>query len=102
MGQLLLQGVYTVHHHLVDALVAAQVLAVLEPDAVLTGVLFQKGINGNDEGRYKLALVGYDGYLVHILVDQYLRLNHLGGNVLAVRGLEQVFDALLQEQLAAL
>ena len=69
---------------------------------MLTGVLFQQGIDGNDEGRNELALVGYDSYLVHVLVDQYLRLYHLRSDIFAVRGLEEILDALLQEQLAAL
>ena len=41
VGQLLLEGVDALHHHLIDLLVLAEVFAAFELDAVLTGVLFQ-------------------------------------------------------------
>ena len=59
-------------------------------------------IDGNNEGRDELTLVGNNGYLVDVLVDEYLGLYHLRGDVLAVGGLEEVLDTLLEEELAAL
>ena len=47
-------------------------------------------------------MVGNDADLVDELVDEQLRLNHLGSDILAVAGLEEVFDALLQEQFTIL
>ena len=40
MGQLLLQGVDALFHHVVDLLVGTQLLAVLKGDVMFTGILF--------------------------------------------------------------
>ena len=100
--QLLLQRVDTFHHHLMNLLVLAEVFAAPERDVVFMGILLQQGVDGDDERRDKLALVGDDGHLVYILVHQQLGLYHLRSDVLAVGGLEEVLDAVGEEQLAVL
>ena len=102
VGECLLKGVYALGKHLVDNLVGTQLLTVLEGYAVGTGILLKQGIGGHDEGGDELAVVGHDGYLLHILVDKYLRLYHLRGDVLAVARLVEVLDTLCYVQLAVL
>ena len=42
VGQLLLQGVYALHHHLMDLLVLTEVFSREERDVVLAGILLQQ------------------------------------------------------------
>ena len=100
--QLLLQGIDALHQHLVYLSVLTQVAQVDEVYMMHSGIFFQETVVGHDKCRDILFLVGDDGYLVDVFVDDELRLNHLRSNVLAVAGLEEVFDALLQEKLAVL
>ena len=102
VGQLLLQGVDALLHHLDDLGVSTELLASFESDAVFTGVFLEERIDGDDEGGDELALVGDDGNLVDELVNEQLRLNHLWCDVFTVGGLEQVLDALFQEELTIL
>ena len=69
---------------------------------MLAGIFLQQGINGDDKGRDKLSLIGNDGYLIDVLVDEQLRLNHLRCDILAIGSLEEVLDALFKEQLTTL
>ena len=102
VGQLLLQGVDALLHHLDDAWIGTELLTVLKTDAVGTSILFQERIDRHDECRDELALVGNKAYLVDVLVDQQLRLDHLRSDILAVRRLEEILDALRQEQFTIL
>ena len=72
--QLLLKGVNALFHHLVDLWICTELLTVLEGDMMLTGILLQQRINGDDQRRHKLTLVSDDGYLINILIHQQLRL----------------------------
>ena len=56
----------------------------------------------HDECRHKLALVSNDSHLVDKLVNKQQRLHLLGSDILAIGSLEQVLDALGEEQLAIL
>ena len=89
-------------HHLDNLRILAELFATGKGDAVGTGILFKQRVDGYDEGRHELALVGNDGYLVDVFVYEQLRFYHLRGNILAVAGFEEVFDALRQEQFAVL
>ena len=69
---------------------------------VVAGIFLEQRVNGNDECRNEFTLVGNDSNLVDELVDQELRFNHLGSDILTVRGFEEVLDALGEEQFAIL
>ena len=64
--------------------------------------LFDKMELGYNERRNKLTLVGNDGHLINILVDQQHRLDHLRCHILTVAGLEEVLNALAKEELTIL
>ena len=66
------------------------------------GKLLQQVVFGNDKRRYEFTLVGNHYYLVDVTVHHQFRLYHLRGNVLPVRGLEQVFNPVGEEQLTVL
>lgn len=102
MSELLLESVDTLLHHLIDLRVGTELLTCLKRDVMLTGILLQERIDRDDEGRYELTLVGDDCELVDIFVDKEFRLYHLRSNILAIAGLEEVFDTLLEEQLTIL
>ena len=97
-GKLLLKRLYAVGHHLVDARVGAQVFAAAKLYVVVAGVFLEQGIVGYNQCRHKLALVGYDGYLVDKLVNKQLRLYHLRRYIFAVGCLEEVFYPVFQEE----
>ena len=102
VGKLLLQRVDAVAVEGADGFVLHQLLAAAEGDALRAGILLQQVVGGHDEGGDELALVGDDGHLVDVAVYDELRLQRLRRDVLAVRRLEQVLDALLQVERAAL
>ena len=69
-------------------------------NAIVACPLLKLGICRYDECRDKLSLVGDDGRLVDKLVDKEQGLYLLWCDILTVAGLEEVFYALLKEQLA--
>ena len=102
MSQLLLQCVNTLFHHRIDLRIGTELLTGFEWDMMLTGILLKQCIDRNDQCRHELTLVSDDTDLVDILIHQQFRFNHLGCNILAVRGLIEILDTLLQEELPTL
>ena len=50
VGQLLLKGIDTLLHHLMDLRTGTELLAALKRNLMLTGIFLQKRIDGNDQG----------------------------------------------------
>ena len=101
MGKLLLQGVDTFHVEADYLAVPAELLHV-GFHAHLPCQFLQGRIVRDDECRYELALVRYDDYLVDVAVHHEFGLYHLGRYVLAVAGLEEVLDAVGEEEFPVL
>ena len=71
-------------------------------DALAVGVCLYVVIDRDNQGGNKLALVGNDGDLVDVAVDAQAGFQGLGGDILAVGGLEQFLDAARQIEMAVL
>ena len=84
-----------------DVFVAYEVGVGAEGDFLLAGVFAQGGEGGDDYGGDVFALVADDGHLLDVAVFAEAALEHLGGDVLAVGGLEEVLDALGEDKVAA-
>ena len=84
-----------------DVLTGDEVGTVGEGYAAGAGMGLE-GVEGrHDEGADELALVGYNGALLDVGVAAEAHLDRLRGDVFAVRGLEEILDALLEEERAA-
>ena len=102
VSQALLQRVDTLRHHVDDLLVLAELCTVSELDAMLMGPSLKLTVLRHDEGRDELTLVSYDSHLVHELIHEEQRLDHLRSDILTVARLEEVLDALREIELAVL
>ena len=69
---------------------------------MLLACLLQQVIFGYHECRYEFLLFGYYHYLIHIPIYTQLRFQHLWRYEFAVAGLEEVFDAVGEEEFAVL
>ena len=69
MGELLLERIDALLHHLVHLRIGTKLLPGLKRDVMRTGILLQEGIDGDDEGGDELPLVGNNTDLVDIFVD---------------------------------
>ena len=85
-----------------DLLAGDQVAAVSEGDGVAAGVGLEGVEGGHDKGADELALVGNDGALLGVGVAAEAHLDRLRGDVFAVRCLEEILDALQEEERVAL
>ena len=56
----------------------------IHTDAFFGSVALEGILGGHDKGRDELALVGHDNHLLDEAIDDKLRLDHLGRNILAV------------------
>ena len=102
MCQVLLQSVYTLGVELNDIGMCAKCFAISKLYAVLTCIILKQSITGHDECTHELTLIGHYHGLVKVSVKHQLRLYHLWCYVFAVRGFEQVFDALTQKEFTIL
>ena len=83
-GKPLLQCVDAFHDHFVHIGVLTELLTRVERYSTVACPLLNEAEFGYDECRYELALVGNDGHLVDVFVDQQHGFHHLRGNVFAV------------------
>lgn len=102
IGQLLLQGIDALLQHLLHLFVGTKILTTAKDDMMLACPVLNKSKLRYDECRHKLALVSNDSHLVDKLVNKQQRLHLLGSDILAIGSLEQVLDALGEEQLSIL
>ena len=77
-----------------------QFLHIFVFNAFFFRILFHKPIYRNNQSGNKLTLIGNNGNLVNITVNNQFRFQSLRSNIFAVRCFEQVFNAFRQEKLA--
>ena len=102
MREVLLQGVDAFSDEFDDAFVAAQVFVRESCNALALGPFLEGGEIGYDERRDEFALVSNDDGLFEVAVDGEFALDELWGDVLSVRGLEEVLDAFGNVELSVL
>ena len=79
-----------------------QFFHILIFNAFLFCILLHESIYRNNQSGYKLTLIGDNGNLIDITVNNQLRFQSLRSDIFTIRCFEQVFNAFRQEKLAIL